>query len=48
VIREALRDWRVRRRLGELWDEGIASGVGKENEPIETILRDPRREHDES
>ena len=26
VIREALREWRARRALGPLWDEGLASG----------------------
>lgn len=26
VIREALRDWRAKRALGRLWDDGLASG----------------------
>ena len=26
VVREALREWKARRLLGQLWDEGIASG----------------------
>ena len=26
VIREALREWRAKRVIGELWDEGLASG----------------------
>jgi antitoxin ParD1/3/4 len=26
VVREALREWRARRSVGELWDAGIASG----------------------
>ena len=26
VVREALREWRSRRMIGQLWDEGIASG----------------------
>ena len=26
VIREALREWRARRTLGQLWDEGVMSG----------------------
>ncbi len=26
VIREALREWKAKRLLGQLWDEGIASG----------------------
>ena len=25
VIREALREWRAKRVVGELWDEGLAS-----------------------
>ena len=26
VIREALREWKTRRLLGQMWDEGVASG----------------------
>lgn len=26
VIREALREWKTRRLLGRMWDEGVASG----------------------
>lgn len=26
VIREALMEWRAKRVVGELWDEGLASG----------------------
>jgi len=26
VVREALREWRARRVVGQLWDEGLASG----------------------
>ena len=29
VIREALREWRARRSLGQLWDEGVMSGACK-------------------
>jgi antitoxin ParD1/3/4 len=28
VVREALREWKAKRILGQLWDEGIASGKG--------------------
>ena len=27
VIREALREWKARRLLGRLWDEGLASDL---------------------
>lgn len=37
VIREALRDWRLKRRLGRLWDEGLASGSTDEHETIDQI-----------
>ena len=43
VIREALRDWRAKRLLGQLWDEGLASGLADENETIEDIKRVARR-----
>jgi len=33
VVREALREWKAKRLLGRLWDEGIASG----DAPLETI-----------
>jgi len=26
VVREALREWRARRVVGDLWDAGLASG----------------------
>jgi len=26
VLREALREWRTRRVIGALWDDGLASG----------------------
>jgi antitoxin ParD1/3/4 len=37
VIREALREWRGRRLLGQLWDEGIASGRADEGDTIAEI-----------
>ena len=44
VIREALRDWRSKRLLGRLWDEGIASGRADEHETIEDIKQAARRQ----
>lgn len=29
VIREALREWKTKRLIGQLWDEGISSGPAK-------------------
>jgi antitoxin ParD1/3/4 len=43
VIREALRDWRGKRLLGRLWDEGIASGHADEGESIAEIKDAARR-----
>jgi antitoxin ParD1/3/4 len=43
VIREALRDWRGKRLLGQLWDEGIASGRADEGETIADIKQAARR-----
>jgi len=43
VIREALREWRIRRRLGQLWDEGVASGMADAGESIEDIKAAARR-----
>jgi antitoxin ParD1/3/4 len=37
VIREALREWRGKRLLGQLWDEGIASGRADEGDTIAEI-----------
>ena len=45
VVREALRDWKLRRRPGELGElrrlveEGVASGASVEAEPVFTRLR---------
>jgi antitoxin ParD1/3/4 len=43
VIREALREWRGRRLLGQLWDEGNASGRASESETIADINEAARR-----
>lgn len=48
VMREALRDWRRHRvereqaieRLGELWDEGLASGAARDGKESLVRLRD--------
>jgi len=53
VIREALREWKLRRRLGHdeqselrrLWAEGLASGPGRFGD-IEDIKREARRRLD--
>lgn len=52
VIREALRDWKLKRslrqqrieELGPLWDEGLASGPGRLGD-IEEIKAEARRRH---
>lgn len=42
VIREALRDWRAKREIGRLWDEGLASGRADPEETIEDIKASAR------
>lgn len=42
VIREALRDWRAKRMLGQLWDEGVASGRADADETIDDIKKAAR------
>lgn len=37
VIKEALRDWRAKRLLAHLWDEGIGSGSADHGETIDDI-----------
>ena len=44
VIREALRDWRGKRLLGQLWDEGIGSGHADEGETMAEIKEAARRQ----
>lgn len=41
VMREALREWRGRRVLGSLWDEGIASG--RSSATMDEIRHEARR-----
>ena len=40
---EVLRDWRGKRLIGQLWDEGVASGRAAEGETIAEIKRTARR-----
>ena len=37
VIREALRDWKAKRLLGQLWDDGVRSGPAPASETIDDI-----------
>jgi len=43
VIREALREWKTRRLLGQMWDEGIASGPCDPGTTIDDIKTEARR-----
>ena len=43
VVREALREWKARRLLGRLWDEGVMSGDAASSESIEAIKAEARR-----
>lgn len=45
VIREALREWKARRLLGALWDEGLASGRADPAETLDDIKAEARRGH---
>jgi len=40
VIREALREWKTRRLLGRLWDEGLAGGPSDPGTTIDDIKAD--------
>ncbi|GGO38182.1 hypothetical protein GCM10010991_35070 [Gemmobacter aquaticus] len=42
VVREALREWRARRIVGELWDEGVASGRAEAGTTMTDIKREAR------
>ena len=44
VIREALRDWRARRVLRQLCEEGIASGRADPDETMDDLKAAARRE----
>lgn len=37
VIREALREWKAKRVLGQLWDEGLSDGDADAGETIEDV-----------
>jgi len=43
VIREALREWKARRLLGRMWDEGIASGPADPGSGMGDIKAEARR-----
>lgn len=43
VIREALREWRTRRVLGQMWDAGIASGPCEPGTTMDDIKAEARR-----
>ena len=42
VIREALREWRAKRVVGDLWDEGLASGRCEDGLSMADIKREAR------
>lgn len=44
VIREALREWKSRRLLGQFWDEGLASGDGDIAESIDAVKAAARQQ----
>ncbi|THB65832.1 MAG: type II toxin-antitoxin system ParD family antitoxin [Desulfovibrio sp.] len=46
VIREALREWKARRILGTLWDEGISSGLSDPTDTIDNIKAEARKSLD--
>lgn len=43
VVREALRDWRARRTLGRIWDEGIASGPADPQLSLDALKAEARK-----
>ncbi|WP_299440444.1 type II toxin-antitoxin system ParD family antitoxin [uncultured Rhodospira sp.] len=43
VVREALREWKTRRLLGRMWDEGIASGPCEPGTTMDDIKAEARR-----
>ncbi len=45
VVREALREWRTRRLIGRLWDEGLASGPAAPGTTMADIKAEARRRH---
>jgi len=46
VIRDALRAWKAKRVLGQIWDEGVASGRADPTETIANIKAEARRNPD--
>lgn len=44
VVREALREWRARRLIGQLWDEGQASGLADPTESMDDLKAEARRQ----
>jgi antitoxin ParD1/3/4 len=44
VIREALREWKAKRLLGRLWDEGVVSGDADADETIDDIKAAARQQ----
>ena len=45
VVREALRDWKTKRLLGQLWDAGIISGRADADETVADIKAEARQRH---
>jgi len=43
VIREALREWKTRRLLGRMWDEGVTSGPCEPGANMNDIKAEARR-----
>ncbi|MDP3494916.1 MAG: hypothetical protein Q8R82_17525 [Hyphomonadaceae bacterium] len=43
VVRDAMRTWRINRKLGQLWDEGLASGFMKPGTTMADIKAEARR-----
>ena len=44
VVREALREWKARRVLGQLWDTGLASDDSDHIESIDDIKSAARQQ----
>ncbi|PKQ02841.1 MAG: type II toxin-antitoxin system ParD family antitoxin [Alphaproteobacteria bacterium HGW-Alphaproteobacteria-12] len=42
VIREALREWKTKRLIGQLWDEGVTSGRTAPDENFTAIKKRAR------
>ena len=46
VIREALREWKTRRLLARLWNEGLAGGFCEPHTTMDEIMAEARRRKD--